>query len=118
MNDCNVNDIGRLTILPSTYVGSPRQDAMSYVRKFGLPDLFITFTCNPQWAVIKNNLFNGQNQTDRHDIAARVFRLKVKALMDLINKIVNFWGGALLDVFHCMAKERAATRAHLDMAGS
>uniref|UniRef100_A0A0K8VCF7 Helitron helicase-like domain-containing protein n=1 Tax=Bactrocera latifrons TaxID=174628 RepID=A0A0K8VCF7_BACLA len=37
VNDGNVNDIGRLTILPSSYVGSPRhmheytQDAMTYV---------------------------------------------------------------------------------------
>lgn len=53
MNDANVNSIGRLTILPATYIGSPRhmheyaQDAMSYVRHYGRPDLFITFTCNP-----------------------------------------------------------------------
>lgn len=45
-NDANVNDIGRLTILPSSYIGSPRnmneyaQDAMCYVRKYGRPDLF------------------------------------------------------------------------------
>lgn len=54
MNDANVNDIGRLTILPSSYTGGPRhmheytQDAMTYVRQYGRPDLFITFTCNPQ----------------------------------------------------------------------
>jgi hypothetical protein len=54
VNDGDVNNIGRLTILPATYIGSPRhmhqytQDAMSYVRKYGRPDLFITFTCNPQ----------------------------------------------------------------------
>ncbi|XP_044312745.1 uncharacterized protein LOC123037188 [Drosophila rhopaloa] len=46
--------IGCLTILPATYVGSPRhmheyaQDAMTYVRNYGRPDLFITFTCNPK----------------------------------------------------------------------
>ncbi|XP_036321962.1 uncharacterized protein LOC118735980 [Rhagoletis pomonella] len=40
-NDANINDIGRLTILPSSYIGSPRnmneyaQDAMCYVRKYG-----------------------------------------------------------------------------------
>jgi hypothetical protein len=53
VNDGDVNNIGRLTILPTTYIGSPRhmhqytQDAMSYVSKYGRPDLFITFTCNP-----------------------------------------------------------------------
>lgn len=47
-------NIGRLIILPATYeyVGSSRhmheyaQNAMTYVRNYGHPDLFITFTCN------------------------------------------------------------------------
>lgn len=96
MNDANLNDVGRLTILPSTYIGSPRhmqeyaQDAMTYVRKYGRPDLFITFTCNPQWADIKDNLFDGQKPTDRHDITARVFRQKLKTLMDLTVKLRVF----------------------------
>ena len=47
--------VGRSVILPSTYVGGPRavqqnyQDAMAIVAKYGKPDLFITFTCNPKW---------------------------------------------------------------------
>ncbi|UYV71164.1 hypothetical protein LAZ67_8001969 [Cordylochernes scorpioides] len=51
--------IGRQVILPSSFVGSPRhmheyaQDCMAYVRKYGRPDLFITFTCNPEWPDIK-----------------------------------------------------------------
>ncbi|UYV75117.1 hypothetical protein LAZ67_12002534 [Cordylochernes scorpioides] len=45
---------GRQVILPSSFVGSPRhmheyaQDCMAYVHKYGRPDLFITFTCNPE----------------------------------------------------------------------
>ncbi|KAL0860211.1 hypothetical protein ABMA27_010518 [Loxostege sticticalis] len=52
MNDGNIDDIETMVILPSSYIGSPRhmheytQDAMTYVRKYGRPDLFITFTCN------------------------------------------------------------------------
>ena len=44
------DNVGRRTILPSSFVGSPCdmvqyfQDAMSLVQKFGKPDLFIT-TC-------------------------------------------------------------------------
>ncbi|GBP31345.1 hypothetical protein EVAR_48002_1 [Eumeta japonica] len=40
-SDGDVQNIGRLTILPSTYIGSPRhmheyaQDAMTYVRNYG-----------------------------------------------------------------------------------
>lgn len=54
LNDGNVNDVGKLVILPSTYIGGPRhmheyvQDAMTYVRCYGRADLFITFTCNPK----------------------------------------------------------------------
>ncbi|XP_055904662.1 uncharacterized protein LOC129940368 [Eupeodes corollae] len=49
----NTNEIGSAVILPSSYIGNPRnlqeyiQDAMTYVRYYGCPDLFITFTCNP-----------------------------------------------------------------------
>jgi len=43
--------IGKMIILPSTFIGSLRnmlqnyQDAMAIVSKFGKPDLFITLTC-------------------------------------------------------------------------
>ena len=46
--DGNANNVGRKTILPATYIGSPRhmheyaQDEMAYVRQYGRPDLFIT----------------------------------------------------------------------------
>lgn len=62
------------------------QDAMSYVRKFGRPDLFITFTCNPNWIEIKENLFTGQVASDRHDISSRVFYLKLLKLIWLLKK--------------------------------
>ena len=59
-SDGNVQNIGRLTILPSSYIGSPRheyaQAAMTYVRNYGTPDLFITFTCNPKWTEIEREL--------------------------------------------------------------
>ncbi|XP_076272198.1 uncharacterized protein LOC143203777 [Rhynchophorus ferrugineus] len=80
--DGNAQNVGRMTILPATYIGSPRhmheyaQDAMSYVRHYGTADLFITFTCNPQWIEIKQELFPGQSPIDRHDITARVFTQK------------------------------------------
>ncbi|GBO98478.1 Carotenoid isomerooxygenase [Eumeta japonica] len=80
VNDGNIDDIGTMVILPSSYIGSPRhmheytQDAMTYVRKYGRPDLFITFTCNSSWPEIKEQLKYGQTSMDRHDIIARVFR--------------------------------------------
>lgn len=65
MSDGNITDIGRLTILPSSFTGSPRhmheyaQNEKAYVRKYGLPDLFISFTCNPAWAEISKHLYQG-----------------------------------------------------------
>lgn len=88
----NINDIGNMCILPSSYTGSPRhmqeyiQDAMTYVRVYGRPDLFITFTCNPQWDEIKKYLLPGQAANDRHDITARAFKQKLKSLIDFIIK--------------------------------
>lgn len=44
--DQDPTNIGRLTILPATYVGSPRhmheyaQDRMTYVRQYGRPDFY------------------------------------------------------------------------------
>lgn len=72
--------------------GSPRhmheyaQDAMTYVRHYGRPDLFITFTCNPKWTELTEKLMTGQTSVDRHDITARVFKQKLKSLMTLITK--------------------------------
>jgi len=48
--------IGKIIILLSTFIGSPRnmlhmlnyQDAMAIVSKFCKPDFFITMTCNPK----------------------------------------------------------------------
>ena len=88
----DIANMGRLTILPSTYIGSPRhmheyaQDAMTYVRNYGRPDLFITFTCNPKWDEITQLLLHGQTSSDRQDITARVFKQKMKSLMDLMVK--------------------------------
>ncbi|XP_053968742.1 uncharacterized protein LOC128870172 [Anastrepha ludens] len=53
---------------------------------YGTPDLFITFTCNPKWTEIQQELFTSQSPMDRHDITARVFKMKLKSLMDFIVK--------------------------------
>jgi hypothetical protein len=91
-NDVAAQNIGKMVILPSTFTGSPRhlheytQDAMTYVRKYGRPDLFITFTCNPSWQEIEACLFPGQCPIDRHDIIARVFKRKLTKLLEMITK--------------------------------
>lgn len=77
---------GKRIVLPSSFPGSPRamiqdfQDAMAIVAKYGKPDLFQTITCNPGWREIKENLEPGQTASDRPDLIARVFKLKISQL--------------------------------------
>ena len=79
--------MGRHVILPSSFTGGPRsmyqhyQDAMSIVRRFGCPDLFITFTCNPNWPEIVLAITPPQTRSERPDVVARVFALKLRAFM-------------------------------------
>ena len=92
----NPSQLGVKTILPSSFTGGPRymferaQDAMRYVQIFGRPHLFITMTANPKWDEITRELSPGQTATQRHDIVARVFRLKVEALKVLLYKVGVF----------------------------
>jgi len=65
------------------------QDAMAIVRMLGKPDLFITFTCNPAWPEITSELFNNQVASDHPDLTARVFNMKLKALLNDIIKIIS-----------------------------
>ena len=57
-SDSNLRNVGKKIILSSSFNGGPRnmhelyQDAMGLIRTYGKPDLFITFTCNPNWAEI------------------------------------------------------------------
>ena len=110
-------NIGRATILPSTFVGGPRhmqqsyQDAMGLVRQFGKPDLFVTKTCNPDWEEIKRELKPGQSANDRPDLIARVFKQKVDALKEDILKN-GIFGKAVAHVYVIEFQKRGLPHAH------
>ncbi|WOG83732.1 hypothetical protein DCAR_0102910 [Daucus carota subsp. sativus] len=88
--DTNASTIGKRIVLPSSFTGSPRymqqnyQDCMAICRKFGSPDLFITFTCNPQWPEIKEYCDKVPHciPADRPDVMARVFKIKLELLLE------------------------------------
>ncbi|KAF0746848.1 Helitron like N domain-containing protein, partial [Aphis craccivora] len=69
-HDEDITNTGQKCILPSTYIGSPIhmheyiQDALIYVRSYGRPCLFITFTCNSQWDEITQLLLPNQQSRD------------------------------------------------------
>jgi hypothetical protein len=79
--------LGRRIILPSSFQGSVRHmqrqyyDAMAIVAVEGPPDLFLTFTSNPQWPEIVNNMPTYHSSLYRPDIESRVFKLKLNQLM-------------------------------------
>ena len=56
----------------------------------GHPDLFIVTTTNAIWPEIKDNLLPGQDPLDRPDIVARVFRLKVQKLVEILKSEMIF----------------------------
>lgn len=117
-NDGNPADLGQLVILPSSYTGSPRhmheytQDALTYVRKYGCPDLFITFTCNPKWGEITDLLLVGQSPSHRHDILARVFKQKLVRLIDIITKS-NIYGESSCWMYTIEWQKRGLPHAHI-----
>ena len=117
-NDVDARDIGQFVILPSSHTGSPRymhertQDAMTYVRKYGRPDLFITFTCNPKWEEIQDQLFQGQLPSHRPDIIARAFRQKLLKLMDLLVKGKCF-GDVICRMYTVEWQKRGLPHAHI-----
>lgn len=110
--------IGKMVILPSTFIGSPRnmlqnyQDAMAIVAKFGKPDLFITMTCNPKWREIEENLLPGQQASDRPDICTRIFNIKKDYLINLITK-QKFFGEVAAYVYVIEFQKRGLPHIHI-----
>ncbi|CAF1342434.1 unnamed protein product [Rotaria sordida] len=109
---------GRVIILPSSFQGSPRamqqnyQDAMAIVRKYGKSDLFITFTCNPTWREIEEQLFPGQTPSDRPDLITRVFKLKLNELIgDIFKK--HILGRTIANVFVIEFQKRGLSHCHM-----
>ncbi|XP_074303772.1 uncharacterized protein LOC141638264 [Silene latifolia] len=89
---CNV---GKRIVLPPSFLGEPRDmrrrylNAMALVHKYGKPDHFITITCNPNWAEIKEELAPSEQAQNRPDLVARIFHAKLILLRKQIreNKI-------------------------------
>ena len=71
---------------------------MSLVQKFGKPDILLTFTCNPAWSEIKDQLGHHEEGQNRPNLIAKVFRAKIEELkLDLIKK--NIFGAAAAHVY-------------------
>ena len=111
-------NVGRIVILPSTFQGSPRnmhqnyQDAMTIVKKFGKPDIFLTMTANRNWPEVRENLLPHQTANDRPDKIRRVFHLKLKELLcDLLER--NALGHVIAYVYTIEFQKRDLLHAHM-----
>jgi hypothetical protein len=112
------SQIGKKIILPSTFSGGPRhmtqlfQDAMACMRVHGKPDLFITFTANPKWPEIINELAAGQEPNDRPDLISRVFKIKLKELIDDI-LVRHVFGIVNAHIYVIEWQKRGLPHAHI-----
>ena len=111
-------NIGHIVILPSSFEGSERnmyqhyQDAMTIVTKYGKPDIFLTFTANPKWPEVLENLLPHQSANDRPDIVSRVFHLKLKELLhDLLKR--DILGHVSAFVYTIEFQKRGLPHAHM-----
>ncbi len=109
--------IGTRIVLPSTFKGSPRnlqqlyQDGMAVIRSHGKPDLFITVTCNPLWEEITQELEGIQN-SQKLTIIARVFNLKLKAILEDIF-IKKIFGNVQAHMYVIEFQKRGLPHAHI-----
>ncbi|OMO93711.1 DNA helicase PIF1, ATP-dependent [Corchorus olitorius] len=92
--------VGKRIVLLASFTSSPR-----YIY-YGFPTLFITFTCNAQWQEIQETLrdIKGQKAKDRPDIVCRVFKIKLKNLIDDLTKSKHF-GEAMASVLYPTFKQ-------------
>lgn len=109
---------GKIFILPSSFQGGARcmqqryQNAMAVVRKYGKPCLLLTFNRNPLWSEITRNIELYQRASDRPDIVARVFYVKLQSLIcDLTKRHVLGVPAAMVHVVEF--QKRGLPHAHI-----
>jgi hypothetical protein len=116
--DNSTATIGQRMILPSSFTVGPRhmvqnyQDAMAICRWAGCPDAFVTFTCNPQWLEIKRALPLGHQPQDRPDLVTRMFKIKLKELINDIHK-KHILGRTIAGIYVIEFQKRGLPHAHI-----
>ena len=104
-------------ILPSSFTGSPRnmrqlsEDCLAIFSQMGKPDLFITFTCNPKWKDITDNIVHGETASDRPDITNRVFKIKLDEMIKEIE--AGLFGPVVAYVYTIEFQKRGLPHAHI-----
>ncbi len=117
-DNMDLNEIGQRIILPSSYIGGPRnmtqcfQDSMALARRYRKVDLFVTVTTNPAWPEIVRELEPGDTAYSRPDLVARVFKLKQKEILnDIYEK--GIFGHTVAYVYTIEFQKRGLPHMHL-----
>ncbi len=115
--DIDASQIGQKLILPLSFSGGPRQmvqlyqDAMAIVRNFSKPDLFMTFTCNLKWEEITHEFFPSQTTSNRPNFVSRVLHLKLKELLNDLEK--GLLGTLVAKVWVVEFQKHSLPRVHM-----
>lgn len=104
--DNDPSHVGKCVILPASYTGCKRymsqyfKDSLAFYRSIGHPSLFLTMTTNTKWPEIQEMMkyLPGVDVADAPDVVARVFKLKLDQLIDIIKK--NHFFGRSSDTFY------------------
>jgi hypothetical protein len=88
------------------------QDAIVICRWAHCPDAFVTFICNPQWPEIKRALSLGHQPQDRPDLVTRVFKIKLKELINDIHK-KHILGCTIAGINVIEFQKRGLSHAHI-----
>ncbi|GFT32027.1 helitron_like_N domain-containing protein [Trichonephila clavipes] len=114
--DLDPNNLGQMVILPSSFVNSVRylheytQNVFTYVRNYGRLNMFISMTYYHTWPEITKEFIPGQKSMDRHDLTARVFKIKVQKLVALLTK-GKIFGNMKCFMTRSSCKKRFVSRA-------
>ncbi|XP_071039999.1 uncharacterized protein [Parasteatoda tepidariorum] len=119
-NTSDIVRLGRAVILPSSFVGSPRamqqhfQDCMALSRDVGRPDLFVTFTANPQWPEIReylSQLPTGFTASDIPHVVVRAFYCRFE---EFVKEIAagKVFGKVMGYTFNIEFQKRGLPHAH------
>ncbi|XP_042962415.1 uncharacterized protein LOC122296677 [Carya illinoinensis] len=117
VGETNASRIGKRLILPSSFIGGPRDmqkrymEAMTLVQRYGKPDIFLTITCNPNWKEISTESKPHEETQNRPDLIARIFRTKLEELKHQLFKREIF-GKVSAYVYVIEHQKRGLLHAH------
>nr|XP_016509877.1 PREDICTED: uncharacterized protein LOC107827294 [Nicotiana tabacum] len=111
------SQVGKNRILPLSFTGGPRDmhrrymDAIALVQRFGIPDIFLTMTCNPCWPEIQENLLSTDKAQNRPDLVSRIFQAKLEELKkDILKR--QIFGKVAAFMYTIEFQKRGLPHAH------